>query len=146
MLPEIARHAIAAYTRPGEVVLDPMCGIGTTLVEAAHLGRSGVGIELEPKWASIARLNLETAQVQGATGQGQVHTGEGAETAAALTPTSLVDRVSLVSRSSFFQLIETRRLGKEGCPVHLIQHEDVLVFTDPDPYYQQHTSGEGQAV
>jgi modification methylase len=27
MLPALARHAIAAYTQPGDVVLDPMCGI-----------------------------------------------------------------------------------------------------------------------
>jgi DNA methylase len=38
MLPAIAAHAINAYTQPGDLVLDPMCGIGTTLVEAVHLG------------------------------------------------------------------------------------------------------------
>jgi DNA modification methylase len=30
------------------VVLDPMCGIGTTLVEAVHLGRHAIGVEYEP--------------------------------------------------------------------------------------------------
>ena len=39
----------------------------------------------------------------------------------------------VVSRTSFFQLIETRRLRKGHWPVHVIQHEDVLVFTNPDP-------------
>ena len=34
MLPAIAAHAIRHYTQPGDLVLDPMCGIGTTLVEA----------------------------------------------------------------------------------------------------------------
>lgn len=32
MLPATAVHAISHYTEPGEWVLDPMCGIGTTLV------------------------------------------------------------------------------------------------------------------
>jgi modification methylase len=44
MLPAIARQAIAAYSQPGDLVLDPMCGIGTTLVEAIHLGRDAIGI------------------------------------------------------------------------------------------------------
>src|SRR5688500_10560665 len=42
MLPAIAAQTIATFTRPGELVLDPMCGIGTTLVEAVRLGRRAV--------------------------------------------------------------------------------------------------------
>lgn len=58
MLPELAAYAIATYTRPGDLVLDPMCGIGTTLVEALHLGRHSLGIEYEPRWATLARANI----------------------------------------------------------------------------------------
>jgi modification methylase len=36
-------------------------GIGTTLVEAAALGRRAVGVELEPRWAALARANLTRA-------------------------------------------------------------------------------------
>lgn len=72
MLPAIAAHAIAQYTRPGDLVLDPMCGTGTTLVEAAHLGRIAIGVEYEPKWAHIARANLQHALRHGAAGTGQV--------------------------------------------------------------------------
>ncbi|WP_306369662.1 TRM11 family methyltransferase [Nocardiopsis sp. CC223A] len=258
MLPAIAAHAIRAYTRPGDVVLDPMCGIGTTLVEATHQGRRAVGIELEPKWASIARLNLETAMVQGASGVGEVHTGDAAEVATHLARTEVAGRVRLVitsppygsmthgqvrsrrdgaeavektaytysrardrraanlayqrpeklassfarimaacrellapggvvvvttrpfrkdgelidfpgqithacqeaglvqidrcaallcavrdgevvGRASFFQLVEVRRLRKGGVPVHVVQHEDALVFTNPNPRQNQET-------
>src|SRR5919198_4089671 len=52
MLPAVAAHAIHAYTRPGELVLDPMCGIGTSLVEAVHAGRDALGVEYEPRWAA----------------------------------------------------------------------------------------------
>jgi SAM-dependent methyltransferase len=66
MLPAVAAHAIAHYTRPGDLVLDPMCGIGTTLVEAVHAGRRAVGIEYEPHWVDIARANLDLARTLGA--------------------------------------------------------------------------------
>ena len=72
MLPSIANHAIATYTQPGQVVLDPMCGIGTTISEAARLGRTGLGIEYEHRWAVMARRNLELARQQGAEGDGHI--------------------------------------------------------------------------
>src|SRR6266508_3159673 len=61
MLPELARRIITTYSTPGGLVVDPMCGIGTTLVEAAALGRQAVGVELEPRWATLARRNLAYA-------------------------------------------------------------------------------------
>jgi hypothetical protein len=66
MLPELARAIIRAYSKPGELVLDPMCGIGTTLVEAIHLDRDAAGVELEPRWASVAAGNVALASEQGA--------------------------------------------------------------------------------
>jgi hypothetical protein len=48
MLPELAHRLVAEYCPPGGLVADPMCGIGTTLVEAATLHRRAVGVELEP--------------------------------------------------------------------------------------------------
>jgi DNA methylase len=52
MLPAIAATAITRYTAAGDLVADPMCGIGTTLIEAVHVGRHGVGVEYEPRWAA----------------------------------------------------------------------------------------------
>ncbi|WP_007512260.1 TRM11 family SAM-dependent methyltransferase [Pseudofrankia saprophytica] len=76
MLPALAARLIATFTRPGDLVLDPMCGIGTTLVEAIHLGRHGLGIEYEPRWATVARANITHAASQGATGTATVLTGD----------------------------------------------------------------------
>ncbi|MGC0318933.1 TRM11 family SAM-dependent methyltransferase [Kitasatospora acidiphila] len=80
MLPAIATHAITTYTTLGQLVLDPMCGIGTTLVEAVHLGRNAVGVELEGRWATVARANFNLARAQGATGHATVHTGDARDT------------------------------------------------------------------
>ena len=54
-IPQIAARAISLLTRPGELVLDPYCGSGTTLLESALLGRSGIGIDLNPLAVLIAR-------------------------------------------------------------------------------------------
>jgi tRNA G10 N-methylase Trm11 len=98
MLPAIARQLITTYTQPGETVLDPMCGIGTTLVEAAHLGRTGIGVEYEHRWARLATANLAHAQNQGATGTGQVIQGD-ARHLPNLLPAQLHGHVTLVITS-----------------------------------------------
>ena len=56
----IDQRAIATYTKPGDLVLDPMAGIGSTLVEAVHLGRDAIGVEYEPQWADLGRANIAT--------------------------------------------------------------------------------------
>jgi modification methylase len=61
MLPELARRLIGEYCPPDGLVADPMCGIGTTLVEAAALGRRAVGVELDARWVDLARANLTHA-------------------------------------------------------------------------------------
>ncbi|WP_431909935.1 TRM11 family SAM-dependent methyltransferase [Amycolatopsis thermoflava] len=65
MLPAVAAHAIRHYTRPGELVFDPMAGAGTTLVEAIDAGRRAVGVEYEPHWVTVCRANLELARERG---------------------------------------------------------------------------------
>lgn len=45
---EFASHLIETLTRPGEVVLDPFMGGGTTVVEALALGRRAVGVDINP--------------------------------------------------------------------------------------------------
>ncbi|WP_428962212.1 TRM11 family SAM-dependent methyltransferase [Micromonospora fluostatini] len=98
MLPAIAAHAIHAYTRPGDLVFDPMCGIGTTVVEAIHAGRDGLGLEYESRWSDIADLNIAHAHRHGATGRGAVIRGD-ATRLTALLPTALAGQVALVVTS-----------------------------------------------
>jgi len=44
--PRFVRAAIETFTRPGDLVLDPFLGGGTSLVEALALGRDGVGVDI----------------------------------------------------------------------------------------------------
>lgn len=98
MLPTIARYAINTYTDPGDTVLDPMAGIGTTMVEAMHLDRHSVGIEYEQRWATLAAVNLTLAERRGAPGTGRVYTGDSRQLPALLPP-QMHRKVALVVTS-----------------------------------------------
>ncbi|GAA3742013.1 hypothetical protein GCM10022225_26950 [Plantactinospora mayteni] len=98
MLPDLAAHAIKAYTAPGDLVMDPMCGSGTTMVEAVRLGRDGIGVDIEPKFTALAQANLALAAAHGFTAWGQVACGD-ARDVAALLPASSHGKVSLVVTS-----------------------------------------------
>jgi modification methylase len=69
MLPALARRLVAEYTQPGDWILDPLSGIGTTGVEAVHQGRHYLGIEWEARFVAWQEANLKLAREQGATGQ-----------------------------------------------------------------------------
>ncbi len=57
--PEALLHrAILAATRPGQVVLDPFLGSGTTAAVAKKLGRGYIGFERDEGYAEIARKRI----------------------------------------------------------------------------------------
>ncbi|MFB4317638.1 TRM11 family SAM-dependent methyltransferase [Actinomadura sp. 21ATH] len=97
MLPAIAACVIEAFTASGDLVVDPMSGIGTTLVEAIHLGRDAAGMEYEGSWVRLAAANVLHAQRQGATGTAKLVIGDARNIATAY-PT-LRGKASLVLTS-----------------------------------------------
>lgn len=56
--PDLVRPMIQAATRPGDIVLDPFMGSGTTLLVAKELGRQGIGIEINPEFIQLAKSRL----------------------------------------------------------------------------------------
>jgi len=56
---ELLDRIVRAGSSPGEVVLDPFNGSGTTGVAAARLGRRYVGIDLDPQYLELTRRRLE---------------------------------------------------------------------------------------
>ena len=61
MVPELARRIVESYSAPSDIVVDPMCGTGTTLIAAAAAGRRAIGVEIEERWAEVARANATLA-------------------------------------------------------------------------------------
>ncbi|AMV37218.1 DNA methyltransferase [Planctomyces sp. SH-PL62] len=55
----LLERIIALASRPGDLVLDPFCGSGTTLVAAAALGRRAIGIDRSEPAVELARARLE---------------------------------------------------------------------------------------
>ena len=51
----LAASVIAHARKPGELVLDPFAGYGTTVAVAERMGRRAIGIELVPEHLEIAR-------------------------------------------------------------------------------------------
>jgi len=54
-IPQIPRVLIESFSAPGDMVLDPMCGSGTTLVEAMALNRNAVGNDINPISVLVSR-------------------------------------------------------------------------------------------
>ncbi len=57
-IPQIARNAIELLTMPGDLILDPYCGSGTTLLEASLLGRRSVGVDINPLAVLISKVKV----------------------------------------------------------------------------------------
>lgn len=61
---EVCRRCVRLWSQPGEVVLDPFCGIGTVPYVAAQHRRYGWGIELKSGYFAQAVRNLDSASAQ----------------------------------------------------------------------------------
>ena len=57
---EVLRSLIEAFTLSGELVFDPFCGSGSTLVAAAQLGRAWLGMELDATHHKTAIQRMAT--------------------------------------------------------------------------------------
>jgi DNA modification methylase len=58
MAPELARRCILAGSRPGDLVLDPFAGAGTTILVADRLRRHAIGLEISPEYVAMSQRRL----------------------------------------------------------------------------------------
>lgn len=56
-----ADAVVASFTQPGDVVIDPFAGRGTAIFSAAHQGRVGLGVEINPVGWTFAMAKLYPA-------------------------------------------------------------------------------------
>lgn len=55
---ELARDHIASWSNPGDLILDPFMGSGTTAKAAKALNRNFIGIEINPDYCAIAEQRI----------------------------------------------------------------------------------------
>ena len=67
---ELARAGIICYTSPGDTVLDPYIGSGSTLLAAELTGRTCIGIELDQNYCKLAMKRFNDLLKEGKHGPG----------------------------------------------------------------------------
>ena len=61
---ELLRRLVLASSQPDDVVLDPFCGSGTTLVVAARHGRRWLGADADARYVGVARERLRAQEAR----------------------------------------------------------------------------------
>lgn len=115
-VPQVPRQVICRFTVKGEVVVDLFSGMGTTLIECRHLGRHGIGVELNPQ---VARRSEERVA--------QADNPNGVSTAVIVT-----DSTTPEARAQVVELLHG--LGKEQADAIILHppYHDIINFGD-DP-------------
>ena len=58
----LMQHLIGLVAKPGDTILDPFCGSGSTLIAAKVLDVNYIGFELHEQYYNIAKERLKTAK------------------------------------------------------------------------------------
>lgn len=113
-VPQIPQQVLLRFTKRGDIVLDLFSGMGTTLIECRHLGRQGIGVELNPLVAAASEERIETAD--------NPH--------CVLTKVLVADSTDLSGK--YAVLSELRRRGADfaDCVILHPPYHDIIRFSD----------------
>jgi site-specific DNA-methyltransferase (adenine-specific) len=112
----VLNRIVLASSNPGDVVLDPFNGSGTTVVAAALLGRKYVGIDQSAEYVGYARKRLDHAMEKGghvaANGDGTAPVARINDTVAAVTDPSRASKVMTATDAFGRKRVARRRAAR----------------------------------
>ncbi len=91
---ELIEKLVLASSEPGQLVVDPFAGSGTTAVVATRLGRRWLSGDLDARYVAMARQRLQDAAAARAAAATQEAEAEAAKAAAPATPARRVRKRS----------------------------------------------------
>jgi site-specific DNA-methyltransferase (adenine-specific)/modification methylase len=62
---KVLEHIIRLASDPGDIILDPFMGVGSTGVAALRLGRQFIGMEIDSEYFDAAKARLDAITIQG---------------------------------------------------------------------------------
>ncbi len=118
---KLLRHILEVHTSPGDVVLDPMAGTGSTIVIAAMLGRHGIAVEYEPHFCDMIRENIKRTEKQTTlTPKGKIICTQGD---ARELSKLLKESDAIITSPPYSESNITSRIGRPPSPKgHLVEH------------------------
>ncbi|MCI0519754.1 MAG: site-specific DNA-methyltransferase [Chloroflexi bacterium] len=145
----LAQEFIEFFTRPGQVVLDPMAGSGSTLAAALRSGRHSYGVELNPAYAAIARQVI--AEERAALGEAaqaltaEIIQGDAAELPSLAASTALPPADYVLTSPPYWDMLHARgaqtqkkRRAAPELDVFYSQHPaDLGNVHDYEPFLEQ---------
>ncbi len=156
-IPQLVGHFLSRYFEPGDLVLDPFSGSGTTLVEASERGIDSVGVDISEFNVMISRVKLaeydipalerevldisrRTAEFSArefpggkGAGSGRRPRGEGGYLETWFAPRSLAEMLffrSLISEYEHQELLKVL-LSRTARSCRLVHHYDLATPTEP---------------
>lgn len=131
----LAQEFIEFFTQRGQVVFDPMAGTGSALAAALRAGRHSYGLELNPRYAEIARQVLAAEQAElgeAAAGlQAQVITGDARQALALSVQHQLPPVDYLLTSPPYWDMLHARGAMTQRAR-RADQELDVQYSDDPD--------------
>lgn len=129
---ELVHRLVVLFSYPGDLVVDPMAGSGTTVKIADRLGRVGIGTELQSSFVAEARRRLSTESYE--RGKQFIPTFKGTELDgddpdAALTVSQLADTPTSIDEPRTGEMVATDGHGGTQ-PPHATGHNDTGTVDD----------------